>query len=629
MDPKLVAIRGPLKGKSFSITGGTFSIGRENTNDLAIDDRFASRRHCLIGRDGESFWIEDRDSSNGTFVNDLPVKKRLLQHGDQIALADSLLVFVLHDDPAVSPLEGVQFEESSVSLQTTYLGHSIYLSGKHRPSEEPRTAQGLTALLEISRALSRLRNRQELQKKLLELVFEVIPAERGAILPLDEAAKDGFTLHFRADEGGQNFRVSRNILDRVLATEESILANSATDNELFRKAPSLLHRAAHSVLCSPLAVFEKMIGVIYLETSNLTALFDQDHLELLSAIASISGPAFESLHRLEQLEEENRRLREDIQIDHSMIGESSAIQKVYEFIAKVAPTDSTVLICGENGTGKELVARAIHRNSPRFERPFVAINCATLTDSLLESELFGHEKGAFTGAIAQKKGKLEIADGGSLFLDEIGELAPSLQAKLLRVLQEREFERVGGVRPIRVDIRLIAATNKDLNQAMSQGAFRPDLYYRLNVVPVEMPPLKERRGDVPLLAQFFAAKHSRRCGRPIAGISPEARTCLLSYDWPGNVRELENAIERAVVLGTGEVILPEDLPEAMLETGAARQDSGSYHEALTQKKKELILNALSETSGNYTEAAKILGLHPNYLHRLIRNLGLRGKGVRS
>jgi len=292
-------------------------------------------------------------------------------------------------------------------------------------------------------------------------------------------------------------------------------------------------------------------------------------------------------------------------------------------VAKVAPSDSTVLIRGESGTGKELVARALHLNGPRAAKPFVAINCATLTE-LLESELFGHEKGAFTGAIAQKKGKLEVADTGTVFLDEISELSPSLQAKLLRVLQLREFERVGGTRSIKVDIRLLAASNKALEEAIREGTFREDLYYRLNVISLTLPPLRERREDISLLASYFAAKYSRKCKRHVMGISPEARACLTRYDWPGNVRELENAIERAVVLGSGELILPEDLPEAILEAEPGPEAHlTQYHEAVKETKKKLIFEAVEQANGNYTAAAKLLGLHPNYLHRLIRNLKLK------
>jgi Nif-specific regulatory protein len=243
---------------------------------------------------------------------------------------------------------------------------------------------------------------------------------------------------------------------------------------------------------------------------------------------------------------------------------------------------------------------------------------------LLESELFGHEKGAFTGAVAQKKGKLEVADGGTVFLDEMGELAPSLQAKLLRVLQEREFERVGGTHPVRIDVRVIAATNRDLVESVRACTFRQDLYYRLNVVSIEMPALRERREDIPLLAAYFASRAAEKSKRHVRGVSPEARVCLTNYDWPGNVRELENAIERAVVLGSSEFVLPEDLPEAVLETERpAGVNISGYHETIAEAKKQVIMRAVDQAGGNYTEAAKLLGVHPNYLHRLIRNMNLK------
>jgi transcriptional regulator with GAF, ATPase, and Fis domain len=336
--------------------------------------------------------------------------------------------------------------------------------------------------------------------------------------------------------------------------------------------------------------------------------------------------ALENARHIEWLVSENQRLIADFNIEHNMVGESQAMRDVLQFISKVAPTDSTVLLAGESGTGKELVARAIHQNSKRANKPFMAVNCAALAESLLESELFGHEKGSFTGALALKKGRLEIADGGTVFLDEIGELSLPLQVKLLRVLQEREFERVGGTRTIKVDIRLITATNKNLEEAVSAGTFRQDLYYRLNVVSMEMPPLRERQDDIPLLANYFAAKYGEKCNRRITGISAEAQSRLLSYDWPGNVRELENAIERAVVLGTTDRLLLEDLPESVLESEPAATTPGTkYHDAVAQTKKQIILNAMQQAKGNYTEAAKLLGVHANYLHRLIRNLNLKDR----
>jgi len=271
-----------------------------------------------------------------------------------------------------------------------------------------------------------------------------------------------------------------------------------------------------------------------------------------------------------------------------------------------------------------LAARAIHNNSPRKTQPFVALNCAALSETLLESELFGHEKGAFTSAIAQKKGFLEVAEGGTIFLDEIGELSPILQAKLLRVLQEREFVRVGGTRPIKMNVRFLAATNKDLQKGSSEQSFRPDLFHRLNVISIIIPPLREHPEDIPALAEHFAARYAKHCNRNVTAISREAMAFLTQYDWPGNIRELENAMERAVVVGSSDRILAEDLPESVLETAKAGCAApAKYHDAIRNLKKQLILNALDQSEGNVTDAATLLGVHANYLHRLMRNFQLR------
>jgi len=317
---------------------------------------------------------------------------------------------------------------------------------------------------------------------------------------------------------------------------------------------------------------------------------------------------------------ENRRLRDDVKIEHSMIGESRAMKDVYDLISKVARTDSTILITGESGTGKELAARAIHINSHRVDKPFMAINCAALSETLIESELFGHEKGSFTGAFSQKKGRLELAEGGTVFLDEIGELTYTLQSKLLRVLQEREFERVGGTKEIRADLRFIAATNRNLNEDVKSKRFREDLFYRLNVVTIEMPPLRQRMEDIPLLATFFAARYAEKTSKRIMGISPEARESLLSYDWPGNVRELENVIERAVIIGNSDLIRPEDLPEGIVESSEGNSSPSGFREAVREAKRKLIREAVQEAGGNYAEAARRLGIHPNNIHRLVRSV---------
>jgi Nif-specific regulatory protein len=416
--------------------------------------------------------------------------------------------------------------------------------------------------------------------------------------------------------------VSRTIVQQVLRDGVAVLASDAAATQPRLATESFIETQAHSVMCVPLVMIDRKLGVLYLDTTVARDPFNKDHLQLVTAIAGISAVAIENARHFEWLERENERLLADVNIEHNMVGESGAMQRVYHFISKVAPTDATVLINGESGTGKELAARAIHRNSKRAQKPFMAVNCAALSESLLESELFGHERGAFTGAIAQKKGRLEIAAGGTVFLDEIGELSPSLQVKLLRVLQEREFERVGGTVTIKVDVRVIAATNKNLDDAMAAGEFRHDLYYRLNVVSLEMPALRDRREDIMLLANYFVEKYGAMCNRKLKGISPDTRASLQAYDWPGNVRELENTLERAVVLGTTEWILPEDLPEALLEQVDNVAARTTYHEAVAQSKKQIIMSAMDQARGNLNDAARLLGVHPNYLARLLRTANL-------
>jgi two-component system, NtrC family, response regulator HydG len=622
MNPRLSAISGRLKGSVFTIEDLPVVIGRDTTATLCIADASVSRRHSQIEKEAEQFVILDLESLNGTFINDVPVKRRRLEHGDRVRIGDSQFLFLVHDGDVNSKSSEIRFDERQIvsgsTLQVRF-NDALYLM-----------ARDLSALMKVSTTINAIRGVEEIQQTLLELLFEVVPAERGAIL-LTEPGPQGdaleFALVFGLDRrGGQDesIKVSRSVTKWVLQHGESLLINNQTESRDFESANSLIADRPGSILCVPLIMFERTLGVIYLDTKEPEAVFDKDHLQLVSAISAITAVAIENARHIEWLVSENQRLIADFNIEHNMVGESRAMRNVLQFISKVAPTDSTVLLSGESGTGKELVARAIHQNSKRADRPFMAVNCAALAESLLESELFGHEKGSFTGALAMKKGRLEIADGGTVFLDEIGELSLALQVKLLRVLQERDFERVGGTRTIKVDIRLITATNKNLEDAVAAGAFRQDLYYRLNVVGLEMPPLRERQDDIPLLANYFAAKYGEKCNRRITGISAEAQARLLGYDWPGNVRELENAIERAVVLGSTDRILLEDLPESILESEPAATAPGTrYHEAVAQTKKEIILNTMQQAKGSYTDAAKLLGVHPNYLHRLIRNLNLK------
>jgi transcriptional regulator with GAF, ATPase, and Fis domain len=341
----------------------------------------------------------------------------------------------------------------------------------------------------------------------------------------------------------------------------------------------------------------------------------------LSAIATLGSVALESQRRIEVLQTENSRLRERLGEPGEPVGRSAGWTRLMELARRVSAQDTTVLVLGESGTGKEVVAQAVHRMSPRSAQPFVAINCAVLNENLMESELFGHEKGAFTGADSVRKGKLEVAAGGTVFLDEVGELAPNLQAKLLRVLQQREFERLGSHVKIRLEARLVAATNRDLAAEVKAGRFREDLYHRLNVVALRTPALRDRPEDLPLLAEHFARRAAVRCKRAVEGFSGEALEAMQRYGWPGNVRELENAIERAVVLGGGSRIELEDLPESLLEEPV--KPEAAYQGALSDARKSAIVQAWRKANGDYREAARLLEMHPNSLLRAIKNLGLR------
>jgi len=629
-----------LADSTYFLTEAEVRVGRDPSNSLAISDLSLSRRHCLFCQEEDGYKIRDLDSRNGTFVNGGVVSERRLNHGDQISVGESVFVFLLKEDTDEGIMGAVEFDDHVTQATAQIRPQDVlYLQPERILKELPATSRlgrNLNALLKISRIVHSISNLDQLQAQILELIFEAVPAERGAIL-LDGQGTEKFSSLFAhpgsatigaakpgSAKPGEPLRVSRTITRQVMEKGVAILGADVPASRGLSGVESLVTFNVRSLLCVPLTVFQRVIGCIYLDTTTSSTRFDKDHLELVASMAGISAVALENARRLQWLEQENLRLAAEINLQHNMVGEGSLMKDVYRFLSRVAPTDSTVLVSGESGTGKELVARAIHRNSPRASRPFVAINCAAIPEGLLESELFGYERGAFTGATAQKKGRLEMADGGVVFLDEIGELVPALQVKLLRVLQEREFERLGGSRPIAVDIRLIAATNKDLGDAVKTKTFREDLYYRLNVVSLVLPPLRERREDIPILAEYFVSKFAAKCKVRAKKISAEAMAGLMNYDWPGNVRELENAIERALVLGVSDAIRPEDLPESVLEKDPAPgAEEAKYHMAVKQLKKHLILTALEEAKGNYTEAARILGVHANYLHRLVRNLDLR------
>jgi two-component system, NtrC family, response regulator HydG len=564
MEAELIVISGAQLGTRFPLEHAEITLGRAPSNHIRLQDPGIAAEHCAIRPLPNACRLTDRRSGTGTYVNGMRITAQGLEPGDQIALGECVLLYREKTAP-----EG---------------------------SEARQTLLRACSFLFLFRALAGAQEesqRAALETPLHTLLADIVPCSDSAIL-----------LGRSPEEWGA-------------AADLQSLADAA-----FRDGA--VADPAAGLVAIPLWTRGVPAGVLAAwfpaeELANLA-----EHRDTLGALATLAASALDTIRDVERLRTENSLLKERLgAVETGIAGESIAIHKMLGLIARVAPQDTSVLILGETGAGKELVARAVHRLSPRAAHPFIAINCAALTENLLESELFGHEKGAFTGAVAQKKGKLELAEGGTVFLDEIGELAPQLQAKLLRVLQQREFERVGGTRTWKLDVRLVAATNRDLGAEAQRGAFRLDLYHRLNVVTLKVPPLRERAGDIPALAHYFLDRIAPRCGRAVKGISPEAERCLLSYAWPGNVRELENAIERAVVLGDSEYIQPEDLPETVLDSTALSEIPGALQTSVEDTKRQLIVAAWRQCAGDHNRTAAQLHLHPNSLRRLIRTLGLR------
>jgi transcriptional regulator with GAF, ATPase, and Fis domain/pSer/pThr/pTyr-binding forkhead associated (FHA) protein len=612
MQSRLLIISGSPTGTVRPLIDGHLSIGRDESNQLGLSDTAVSRRHCTIQQVGEQYEVVDLDSRNGTFVNGIPVRRKIVEHGDTIRVGKSELVFLLHEGEEASTSQTRLSDPATASSTRT-----IRVEPPVHPTfgvEVGRMARDLAALFRIGNIINSIRDSELLQGELLRLIFEVIPAENGAVVLLTDLDEEPQSICTWSRQPGAEplIDIQRELVHRAIWERSAVFTGSAAGSS-----------EAQNVLCVPLVAVERTIGVIYLTSLPPAPPFREDHIHFLDSVSRIAAVTLENILALDALRSENRQLKAELNPDSKLVGESRQIRQVEEFISRVAQSDSTVLIRGESGTGKEVVARAIHQNGARPDRPFIAINCAAIPETLFESELFGYEKGAFTGAVGMRKGKLEAADDGTLFLDEIGELAPPMQAKLLRVLQQKEFERVGGTHSIPFKARVLAATNKNLEQAIKSGEFRQDLYYRLNVVSVLVPPLREHRDDIPLLALYFAAKYAEKSKRPFKGISREARRFLMGYSWPGNVRELENAIEHAIVLGLTEEILPEDLPSGLIEEQSAEPLGARYHDVLNEAKKELIRSSLGEAKGNFPEAARLLGIHPKYLHRLVRNLNLK------
>lgn len=598
----------------------SITIGRAPENVLVLSGSGVSRNHCRIAAtESGDFEIEDLGSHNGTQVNNSSVSKTLLRHGDEIVLGELRLRFLTSaaatDNLFSSEIKFIDDAAPDDGLITASIVEGLTVSAKE-----------LSALTKLGRALNEIKNSDELQEKLTEIILEIVRADRAAILLLNNDLEVPYRVTVTDKSGrvnaGRPMPISRRITQLVLESKEVVISNNIPQTQ-FSGTESLISYGINSVLCVPLLLGD-ITGLIYLDSTDPVFWFEENHLQQITAVASLASSALKNLRHIESLQAEYESLQNFSQIETEMIGTSHSMKTLYSLIAKIAPSESIVLIVGETGTGKELVARAVHKNSQRKTKPFIVVNCALLNENLLESDLFGHEKGAFTGAVNQRKGKLELAEGGTVFMDEIGELPPALQVKLLRFLQEREFERLGGNRVIKANVRIIAATNRNLKEEVKRGNFREDLFFRLNVLEIKTTPLRERREDLPALTKHFIDKYSRQCKRRVDGISTQAAAAMRAYGWRGNVRELENAIERAIVMGTADKIQLEDLPYEMAEKNNVDAESEKDFKALVKEaKRKIILKAIKEANKNYSEAARRLKIHPNNLHRILRELGIK------
>lgn len=480
----------------------------------------------------------------------------------------------------------------------------------------------LSALVEASAAINSTLEFDQTLQAIARSAAEVMQAEASSVMLLDPVRRK---LVFRAAVGessqilvGEEFDSDLGIAGKVVRTgKPALVADVRQDSAFFEGIDAKSSFVTRTIIAAPMTKQDRVIGVIEVLNKSNGQSFDEGDMELLQVFANLAASGATNAQTHERLKLENRGLRVHQEGGTPIIGQSAALRKVLELCARVAGSNATVLLLGETGTGKELLSRHIHANSPRREKPFIAINCAALPETLLESELFGHEKGAFTGAMNQHMGRFELANGGTLFLDEIGDISQSTQIKLLRVLQEREFVRLGGTRTVACDVRIIAATNRDLQEAIQQGKFREDLYYRLNVFPIRNPPLRERRDDIPLLVEHFVQLAVKQLNVPAPRVSDEAMAMLTSYAWPGNIRELQNIVERAVLLADTSSIeaaqLPREIAGDSPEPLATKGDS-----SLWGYEKALIVRALKENGWNQTRASKALGISRDNLRYRVK-----------
>ncbi len=618
--------------------GKPVSIGRGDSNRISLADNRCSRRHCEVCPQGEQWVVRDLESSNGTNLNGARLAHPTrLSEGDMIHVGKSFLLFTLTLD---RPMESVDFEPTSDQHDATLASdaeetpaeilerrsQSVY---RQDPVEAEKLRIPLAGLYRLVVEMGAAEDVSSLADVTLRGLFEVVRPDIGAVLVPSDTTKEPTTRNlklvaFKAPEELPYSRVSDRLSDAALRERNGILAMDFSHSNDSEEFTTLASMNARSVICVPIRDGDDILGLIHLYSMKAEQSLDRDALEFTLAVGEHAGSMLRKLlsktelvSSLKQARRENESLKEMLRIESDLIGESAAMLQLRSEISRFAMSDQTTLICGESGVGKELVARAIHSNSSRKDAPFVAVNCAALTESLLESELFGHEKGAFTGATDRKIGKFEQAHKGTIFLDEIGEMSPTMQAKFLRVLEGQPFERVGGHTPVDVNVRVVAATNRNLPEAVRDGDFRRDLFFRLNVLTITVPPLRDRREDVEALARHFLHVSANRQSRSSKEFGEGAIDALLKYDWPGNVRELRSVVERAFSFSVGQTIAPDDIQFSHLDVGAHAGDAYAPV-SLAEMEKRHIEATLHFTKWVKREAARILDIERSTLDRKLQ-----------
>ena len=576
----------------FAIYKRVTSIGRAGANDISVDADSLQDHHAQVVFDGRDFSLSAVDPDSVILVNGKKKKRSKIFHNDKLMLGDVELVFSLYDEG--SSREWGDDEGS----QTSELA-------------------GMMKLSDFNRRLLEIRAVPDQIEALLDAVIDVVHANKGFVILL----RDGDPQIAAARNVDQETipdavtQLSDSILRRCIDSRQPLIVSDAVNDTMFRSSESVLNLQLSSVMVAPLIAQGQLLGLIYVGNDNVVNLFEQSSLEILTVFAAQASLILQNAILLDQLTTDRDRMAEELDAQRfgDIIGSCPSLLQVFRRVEKVAVADINVLITGETGTGKELIARELHRRSNRSEKPFIVVNCGAIPENLMESELFGHVRGAFTGAVATRQGSFQAADCGTLFLDEIGEMPLALQVKLLRALQEREVVKVGDTKPQSVDIRVVAATNRELEACIKEGTFREDLYYRLNVVNLHLPPLRERGDDIVLLAKFLLKKYAAEFGATVKGFTPKALEAMRGYDWPGNVRQLENRIKKAIVLsdktliGVDDLDLGGDQQRAVVPLAQAREDFT----------RQYILDILERNGGNRTRAARDLGVDPRTVFRYL------------